>query len=1357
MTTRDGEPRSPRRRGRRVRIPHPHIPQLTLKQVRVLRLFALLLVFSILVLYGVFRSARFQELLRRRCELYLTAKLARPVTIGGFDLSLVPPAFLVKDVSLANDPRGAPGPCFAAAEIELRGLPTILGRHLDVPRFRIVSPTLDFEAFEDGTNNFSGLLPPKKETGEEGLIVHLREAVVQRMTLRFRDWSAKIDVQLQGAAFTARPEGASSATHLALGAQRLQLRIGEYETLEGNLGLAAELTPGRLRVERIRLRGPRLSLDAFGGIDNLRRPVLQLFPTVETQGEELDKLFGIGLPLTGPLRVRGSFVVGEKGAFRARAAFGVAGRFGPFPMTASGLLHVDPGGVLAHVTRADYGGGELEASVRVERLKHPPLPVKLVVSGRGVGFESFFADLGLPGTGMLGRTDIDATLAWGRGGIERANGAASLRVTADPAARSAVSGRNPLPTSGGAPFLIRDGRFLFNQLPLNTAGGLQARLDGTIAFGTWTPDLTLRAETRDLKELERVAANWYAAIQGEPLDPPLRLAGSGGIEAHLTRAFGDPRIEGRLDASEFVLRDARFGEASGDFTVDRRVATFAPFAARDGAGSLSVTGSLAWGGPLGSHYRLQDLVVDLQAFPVERVLKFLDMDLPLAGPITGRLPLAGVTPAVTGSAPVVWEKAVAWGQGADRLQGTLAFEGDRVRVSGARAALGTGTATGDGFYRYADGAFEATLDVSGVSPGDVKALAVLPGLTGAVKASLRGSGTVATPELALDGTLENPAFEGSPVGQPGRSVVFSARTAGGGWSGRVEVPDVATLRAESPPRAPSRTDLTLEVARFAPFGPLLGLPPEAKLDGKMSASASLRQPAGAGSWEGEGSVSLFSATLKDRNISLSRPLAFRVEGGKLVLGTAELVETSGSGGGRPAAPSTATLTGSVGLEAPHALDLAATANLDAALLTPFLSGASASGRILLDARAAGTSSRPALTGRAVLESVDYHPAGGGTALEGITGTLLVTGGRLTTRDLTLHYSGGTVDVSASASLEGRSLTGVRAALHLTGIRAQPFSGFRATLSGDVRIEGERALSSARGEVVVDRAIYDANVGVDLAAILAGKRSAVSAPAPGAFDAVTLDVRLVVPPGAIQIRNNVARVDLSGDLLLRGNVGRPVLYGQLEAEEGARLRLKDQNYDLLSAKIIFSNPTRIEPFFDVAARTTVRTGQGDYRVDVGVTGTPSRLAARFSSDPQLTEAQIVSLLASGALPPTATPGAPASGTASTDASVTEAARDLLASLATEALTSRTKQFFRLDRFQIDPNFAGSSFTGPRVTVGKTVGRNFTATIAYQFGSSNNAQQQVIMLEYQLSPNAFLLAVQDEYGVYSLELKLRQQLR
>ncbi len=1258
----------------------------------------------------------------------------------------------MRDVSIGNDPRGLPGPCFAASEVEFRGLPSLFGRRLELPKFRLVAPTIVFEVFEDGTNNFSRL---SEGDGEGGLDVILSEAVVQRATFRFREWSAQLDAVLSEAAFVSRRSRFSSTSYLDLGVRKARVRIGDYETLDFSFGVGADLSPGRLKIHDLHLRGQRLSLDAFGGIDNLRHPTLQLFPTIETRGEALGQLFGIGVPLSGPLRIAGSLLVKEKGGVEARASFAVDdGAFGPFPVKASGILYVDKAGVLAKVTRAEMLGGTVEADVRVERLKNPPIPVDLIVHGHDLGFESFFAAIGLPGTGMTGRGDLDTTLTWGPGGIERADGVGALRIVPDPSSPSAVRGRHALPTSGGGDLAIRGGKILFDHFPLTTQGGLQARLDGTIALGSWTPDLTLRAEAPDLAELQRVAENWYAAIQKEPLTPPLGLGGSGSLEAQLTRAFGNPYVVASFEAENFVLRGARFGDVKANVTVDGNTATFAPFAAADGNSSLSVTGKIGWGGALAGHYKLDDLVADLRAWPLERVLAFLDFDLPMSGPLTGRLPLSGITPALRGQGAVVWEKGAAWGQSFDRLMGTLAFEGDRIRIADAEGAVGDGRAHGAGFYRFADGGFDLTLDADSIPASSIGRLsASVPSLSGRISARVAGEGTVERPALSISGTVREAALGEAALGEPGAPIAFSAKTGGGGWTASLEAPGAASLRAETPGEG-APTTLRLAVTRLGPFATLLGLPPEAKLDGELEGAVTVRSPSENAPWAGDGTLSAFTARLYDHSFSIVRPVSFRVEEGRFVLERAEASEIGGPGGATPVIPSTVSLAGSVGLSAPYALDLLLTANLDTSLFSPFLAPAAVAGRLLVEGKLGGTPDRPEPTGRIVMESVDYRPATG-TAFEGITGSFSVAGDRLTARDITMRYSGGTVNLSATAVLDGFHLTNLRATTHLGSLRFQPTTGFKATISGDLRIEGDAVPRTARGEIVVERALYDADLSLDLTSLLSGRRG--KAPVAGPFDAVALDIRIQIPKSSVELRNNVARLKLGGDLLLRGNLGRPVLYGQVEAEEGGRLRLRDQDYDLSSGKIIFSNPSRIEPFFDVDARTLVRTSQGDYEVRVVVTGTPTRLSAKFTSDPPLTEAQIVSLLASGTLPATATSGSPVGSTTSSDASVSQAARDLLTGLATEAITSRGKEFFRLDRLQIDPNFQGTSFTGPRVTIGKSFGKNFTATIAYQFGSASNAQQQVISLEYQISPTAFIQAMQDEYGVYSLEIVFRKQLR
>ena len=247
------------------------LPHLSLTQVRLVRLFALLLVFSLLVLYAVFRSTRFQELLRRRTERLIGDRIGRTVRFGGFDLALVPFAFRVRDVAVANDPRGLEGPAFSASEIELRGWPTITSSRIDLAKLRVVSPRVVLEVFADGTTNLESIRRALSGGGG-GRDIHLQEAVIQRATLRFREWNAEIDAVLQDAAITATSGRGRGVTHLALACRKGRFKLEDNETLEFAIGAEVTLAPGRVHLTGLRLRGDRLRLEASGGVEDMKRP-----------------------------------------------------------------------------------------------------------------------------------------------------------------------------------------------------------------------------------------------------------------------------------------------------------------------------------------------------------------------------------------------------------------------------------------------------------------------------------------------------------------------------------------------------------------------------------------------------------------------------------------------------------------------------------------------------------------------------------------------------------------------------------------------------------------------------------------------------------------------------------------------------------------------------------------------------------------------------------------------------------------------------------------------------------------------------------------------------------------------------
>ena len=84
------------------------------------------------------------------------------------------------------------------------------------------------------------------------------------------------------------------------------------------------------------------------------------------------------------------------------------------------------------------------------------------------------------------------------------------------------------------------------------------------------------------------------------------------------------------------------------------------------------------------------------------------------------------------------------------------------------------------------------------------------------------------------------------------------------------------------------------------------------------------------------------------------------------------------------------------------------------------------------------------------------------------------------------------------------------------------------------------------------------------------------------------------PSTLRVNNNLLRPVASADLQLRGTYDRPLLFGRAEVDRG-EVTFEGRRYRVTKGAIEFTNPTRIEPFFDVEAETRVRVPGQTYRV------------------------------------------------------------------------------------------------------------------------------------------------------------------
>ncbi len=202
------------------------------------------------------------------------------------------------------------------------------------------------------------------------------------------------------------------------------------------------------------------------------------------------------------------------------------------------------------------------------------------------------------------------------------------------------------------------------------------------------------------------------------------------------------------------------------------------------------------------------------------------------------------------------------------------------------------------------------------------------------------------------------------------------------------------------------------------------------------------------------------------------------------------------------------------------------------------------------------------------------------------------------------------------------------------VRASPPSGMTLRYPAGWLLRGDADLSLAstpegrqlRGEVRLDRAFYLQELALSPAQLIQRLLTK------GRIEEVTTDDVLattslgvgVKAPRALRIRNNVASVTGGGELTLRGSLARPVVFGEVVIDPGGKVNYGGNEYDLVRARILFANPTRIEPVLDVVARARIEP----YVVSVLLDGPISKLSTTFTSEPPLPDLDVLGLIASG---------------------------------------------------------------------------------------------------------------------------------
>ncbi|RRA47292.1 translocation/assembly module TamB domain-containing protein [Acidipila sp. EB88] len=712
--------------------------------------------------------------------------------------------------------------------------------------------------------------------------------------------------------------------------------------------------------------------------------------------------------------------------------------------------------------------------------------------------------------------------------------------------------------------------------------------------------------------------------------------------------------------------------------------------------------------------------------------------LPVTGVLNLNVNVGGTLGNLGGGGRLVVNGGQVYGEPYKSLTADLSFAGQDVGASQFTFLVGGGQIAGNGGYNLTSKRFHFQTQASGLNLDNFQALKKSPLLVhGNLAFNAQGEGTVEAPTVQAALHLTNLAVA-SPAGGPASTgeIDLTAHTAAGDLIADLDARlsgAEAKLHAQTSLSGDYTTQAKLTLANLDinPFLQLFnvqGVKGSSIIAGDVTISGPLAKPK---QLNGDAELSKISVTAQGVTVATDGGLRL-----SLREGIAQLQPVRITGPGTDLhAEGRAALFGTDRL-----LDAQANGSLNLSVAKTFDKDLNTTGNVTFHFTATRTIEHPDLEG-----SVDFHDANLAygdfpNGLNHLNGSLVFDQGRLSVSNLKGTSGGGDVTLGGFISYQ----QGVYADLSILAnqVRVRYPSGISTVFNSKIRVQGTQQNILVSGGVLITR--FSISPGLDASAFSSNGIS--PPPDPTAFgNHIRLDVHVTSSP-QLDINNTYAKLAGDVDLFVRGTAAEPSVLGHVSITEGDAT-FAGTHYVLQHGDIYFTNPVRIEPTIDLEASAHVE----DYDVIIGLHGTASKLTPTFRSEPPLSEQDIFSLLALGRTQEEQQ----IYSQQQSAAGVNSTADSLLGGALNATLSSRINKLFGGGSVKIDPTFiSGTGNSTARITVQQQVSKNGTVMYATNV---NSTAQQLIQGQYNLTPNVAIVAVRDEAGVFSMQLKLHQRYR
>lgn len=438
------------------------------------------------------------------------------------------------------------------------------------------------------------------------------------------------------------------------------------------------------------------------------------------------------------------------------------------------------------------------------------------------------------------------------------------------------------------------------------------------------------------------------------------------------------------------------------------------------------------------------------------------------------------------------------------------------------------------------------------------------------------------------------------------------------------------------------------------------------------------------------------------------------------------------------------LSGDIPLDNGTNLNLRLNGTLNLAVLERIEKRLHLAGSTRIDVRATGSLREPQVIGQSQLLDARLDYGDLPFRFAGVRGSMVFSRNLVRLENIEGSVATGTIRVSGAVEHSISELRGLNLQVAIRKARLPYPKDFRSTIDADLVLRGGPDAQLLTGDVNVLRSDYLRDF--NLLEQFAGRGT--NSSGPQTTEPLLGGMRLNVflhSEGGLFIDNELARLRGGMRLTLRGTPAYPSLTGRVEAVEGS-INFRGNRFELIRAGADFVDRNRINPVLDVRAEADVKS----YTLILDMTGDLDHLTMNLSSVPALSTVDIVSLLTTGKSSDLGLE------TSRRQAEITGlSAASILSESLTGVIGKRVQRIFGFESFRVDPFLAGSdNDPTARVTITERISRDLAVTFSRNLTTS---EEQIVVLEYDVTRNLTVVATRDENGFFSLDLRFRRRFR